>query len=130
MKSEHVDVPGSSEWETVRPLGSRRLVVVLGPRVIVVNEAMACARSCIVTDRVGCGPDLVIPRKTGFIFPLGDVAALAESMVQFSVNPQVLTVMGIDARSRLKNYSVEKAVEGVIRSLEAGPEPRVWHASA
>jgi glycosyltransferase involved in cell wall biosynthesis len=97
---------------------------------LVVNEAMACARTCIVSDRVGCGPDLVIPQKTGFIFPLGDVLALADSMLQFSVNPEGLTSMGIDARSRLKNYSVEKAVDGVIKSLETPLEPRVLHASA
>jgi glycosyltransferase involved in cell wall biosynthesis len=83
-----------------------------------------------VSDRVGCGPDLVIPQKTGFIFPLGDVLALADSMLQFSVNPEGLTSMGIDARSRLKNYSVEKAVDGVIKSLETPLEPRVLHASA
>jgi glycosyltransferase involved in cell wall biosynthesis len=97
---------------------------------LVVNEAMACARTCIVSDRVGCGPDLVIPQKTGFIFPLGDVVALADSMVRFSVNPEGLISMGIDARSRLKNYSVETAVDGVIQSLETPLEPRVWHASA
>ena len=97
---------------------------------LVVNEAMACARTCIVSDRVGCGPDLVVPQKTGFIFPFGDVAALADLMVQFSVNPQVLTSMGIDARNRLKNYSVEKAADGVIESLETPLEPRVCHASA
>jgi hypothetical protein len=51
-------------------------------------------------------------------------------MVRFSVNPEGLTSMGIDARSRLKNYSVETAVEGVIKSLETPLEPRVWHASA
>ena len=45
---------------------------------LVVNEAMACARPCIVSDRVGCGPDLVIPQETGSIFPLGDVEALSE----------------------------------------------------
>src|ERR1039458_3899483 len=33
---------------------------------LVVNEAMACARTCIVSDRDGCGPGLVISPKTGF----------------------------------------------------------------
>lgn len=97
---------------------------------LVVNEAMACSRPCIVSDRVGCGPDLVIPQKTGFIFPLGDVGALADSMVHFSMNPKSLTLMGTNARSLLKNFSVETAVDGVLKSLAAPPEPRVWDASA
>jgi glycosyltransferase involved in cell wall biosynthesis len=96
---------------------------------LVVNEAMACARPCIVSDRVGCGPDLVIPEETGAIFPLGDLDALANSMLELAVNPERMISMGIEARSRLKNYSVETAVNGVVESLTATLEPRVLHAS-
>jgi glycosyltransferase involved in cell wall biosynthesis len=96
---------------------------------LVVNEAMACARTCIVSDRVGCGPDLVIPQETGSIFPLGDVEALANSMLELAGNPDHMISMGIDARSRLINYSVKTAVDGIIASLAAMLEPRVLDAS-
>lgn len=95
---------------------------------LVVNEAMACARSCIVSDRVGCGPDLVIPRETGAIFPLGDVDALANSMLELTGSPTHLISMGCEAQSRLRNYSVETAADGVIQSLKAALDPRVLHA--
>jgi glycosyltransferase involved in cell wall biosynthesis len=95
---------------------------------LVVNEAMACARPCVVSDRVGCGPDLVISQKTGSIFPLGDVEALANSILELAGNPESMISMGINARSRLKNYSVETAVDGIIESLAATLEPRVLHA--
>ena len=97
---------------------------------LVVNEAMACARPCIVSDRVGCGPDLVITQETGAIFPLGDVNALANSMLEFAGNPERMILMGLEARSRLRNYSVETAVDGIIQSLAATLDPRVLHASA
>jgi glycosyltransferase involved in cell wall biosynthesis len=97
---------------------------------VVVNEAMACARPCIVSDRVGCGPDLVIPGKTGAIFPLGDVDALANSMLELAGNPERMISMGLEARTRLRNYSVETAVDGIIQSLAATLDPRVLHASA
>jgi glycosyltransferase involved in cell wall biosynthesis len=97
---------------------------------LVVNEAMACARPCIVSDRVGCGPDLVIPQETGSMFPLGNVEALANSMLELAGNPERMISMGIVARSRLMNYSVETAVDGTIESLAATLEPRVLHASA
>src|SRR5439155_13243227 len=45
---------------------------------MVVNEAMSCGLPCIVSDSVGCGPDLIEPSKTGFIFPTGNTGALAE----------------------------------------------------
>jgi glycosyltransferase involved in cell wall biosynthesis len=97
---------------------------------LVVNEAMACARPCIVSDQVGCGPDLVIPQKTGAVFPLGDVDALANSILQLTGNPEHMISMGIEARSRLMSYSVETAVDGIVESLAATLEPRVLHASA
>src|ERR1019366_8928098 len=94
---------------------------------LVVNEAMACARPCIVSDRVGCGPDLVIPQETGAIFPLGDVNALANSMLELAGNPERMISMGLEARSRLRNYSIETAVDGIIQSLAATLDPRVLH---
>jgi glycosyltransferase involved in cell wall biosynthesis len=97
---------------------------------VVVNEAMACARPCIVSDRVGCGPDLVIPQVTGSIFPLGDVDALANSMLELAGSPQRLVSMGLEAQSRLRDHSIETAVDGVIQSLAATVDPRVLHASA
>jgi glycosyltransferase involved in cell wall biosynthesis len=97
---------------------------------VVVNEAMACARPCIVSDRVGCGPDLIIPQVTGSIFPLGDVDALANSMLELAGSPQRMISMGLEAQSRLKNYSIETAVDGIIQSLAATVDPRVLHASA
>ena len=86
---------------------------------LVVNEAMACGRPCLVSDRVGCGPDLVIAQKTGSIFRLGDVTALANSMLEFADNPERVISMGIEARNRLSKYSVEAAVNGIVESLTA-----------
>ena len=72
-----------------------------------------------MSDRVGCGPDLVIPQRTGSIFLLGDVGTLANSMLEFAENPERVISMGVEARNRLRNYSVEAAVNGIIESLTA-----------
>jgi len=45
---------------------------------LVVNEAMACGTPAIVSSEVGAGPDLIESGKTGWVFPFGDVASLAE----------------------------------------------------
>ncbi len=86
---------------------------------MVVNEAMACGRPSLVSDRVGCGPDLVMAHETGVIFPHGNVAALSSAMVNMAANPGQSAEMGRKAQSHLKSYSVQAAVEGVLQALQA-----------
>lgn len=47
---------------------------------LAVNEAMACGVPAIVSSHVGCGPDLVRPGETGWIFPAGETGALEECL--------------------------------------------------
>lgn len=86
---------------------------------LVVNEAMTSGRACIVSDRVGSGPDLVTPGETGFVFPLGDIQGLASLMLQLQSNPPELKRMGQRARDRISRYSVATAVEGVVSAVSA-----------
>src|SRR5207248_1690512 len=60
---------------------------------LVVNEAMACGIPAIVSDQVGCGPDLVSDSVTGAMFPMGDIDALARCLIDFSADPQRLRRM-------------------------------------
>jgi glycosyltransferase involved in cell wall biosynthesis len=75
---------------------------------LVVNEAMACGIPAIVSDHVGCGPDLVEDGVTGLAFPLGDIAALAEH----------LTALARDA-SRLRAMGAKACEHGLCRALAA-----------
>ena len=86
---------------------------------MVVNEAMGCKRPCIISDRVGCGPDLVRNGENGAIFHQGDVHALAALMIEMARQPSQLAIMGTQAQERVRKYSVGTAVEGVIQSLNA-----------
>ncbi|HWY53238.1 MAG TPA: glycosyltransferase family 4 protein [Terriglobales bacterium] len=86
---------------------------------LVVNEAMACGLPAIVSDQVGCGPDLIVARQTGFVFPLGDVEALASQMLQMADNPARLAEMGACAARMINNYSAEAAVDNLVGCLKA-----------
>lgn len=87
---------------------------------LVVNEAMACGRPAIVSDRVGCGPDLVSPGQTGEIFAFGDTAALASLLVAVAADPSRLARMGDAARARvLSDYTAARAVEGTLRAVDS-----------
>jgi glycosyltransferase involved in cell wall biosynthesis len=76
---------------------------------LVVNEAMACGLPAIVSDQVGCGPDLVTPGETGAIFPFGDWSALAESLCRAAADPTELQRQGVAA----EGYSPAVAAEGI-----------------
>lgn len=47
---------------------------------VVVNEAMACGLPAIISNACGCAEDLVVPGFEEFIYPVGDVGALMQSM--------------------------------------------------
>jgi len=82
---------------------------------LVVNEAMACARPCFVSDRVGCGPDLIADGQTGEVFPLGSVEALAGILKRYS--PLLLSSMGARAFARIQSHSVNSAAESLIEAV-------------
>jgi glycosyltransferase involved in cell wall biosynthesis len=47
---------------------------------LVINEVMNAKKAVVVSDRVGCAPDLVKDGQNGRIFSVGDVKALAEAI--------------------------------------------------
>lgn len=84
---------------------------------LVVNEAMACGRPCLCSDRVGCAPDLVIPGRTGAIFPSGDIEALTNAMVDMAKDPARMSDMGMEASRNIQNYSIPVAAEAMVQCL-------------
>jgi glycosyltransferase involved in cell wall biosynthesis len=86
---------------------------------LVVNEAMACGRPAIVSDRAGCAADLVSSPATGATFPFGDTAALAAALRELSSDPQRLREMGVRARELVTGqYSVEASARATLRAID------------
>jgi glycosyltransferase involved in cell wall biosynthesis len=84
---------------------------------LVVNEGMVFELPAIVSDRVGCGPDLVDEGKTGCTVPFGDIEALASTMKQMARHPERVRKMGENARNRvMSEYTIEKAVDGIVEA--------------
>lgn len=84
---------------------------------LVVNEAMACRLPAIVSDAVGCAPDLIDEGRTGFIYPMGDVAALADRLSRISEMRDQGLDFAADLRKKLESYSVEAAVHGTLNAI-------------
>jgi len=87
---------------------------------LVVNEAMACGLPALVSDTVGCAPDLVREGETGWVIAANDPDALATGLVRAWETRDRLPAMGAAARGRvLADFSVERAVEGTLAALAA-----------
>ena len=88
---------------------------------VVVNEAMLCGCCAVVTDRVGAKFDLVREGETGFVYPVGDIDALARILEIMAVDPCAVKRLGDAARQRMETWSpqlgIDKTVEAVERSL-------------
>jgi glycosyltransferase involved in cell wall biosynthesis len=83
-----------------------------------VNEAMICGIPVVVSDRVGAALDLVEDGRTGFVYPSGDVEALAGILGQVLSDREALRRMGEAARRRIATWSPRENAEATIRAVE------------
>lgn len=83
-----------------------------------VNEAMVCGRPVIVSDRVGAGDDLVQNGQTGFVYPSGNIEALAAILGEVLTNPTKLCQMGEASRKRMETWSPRENVEALVYAVE------------
>jgi glycosyltransferase involved in cell wall biosynthesis len=83
-----------------------------------VNEAMVCGTPVIVSDRVGARYDLVQEGETGFVYPCGDVQALAKIFREVLPDRERLKRMGEAARKRMKTWSPKENVEAFVQAVE------------
>jgi glycosyltransferase involved in cell wall biosynthesis len=85
---------------------------------LVVNEAMASGIPAVVSDKVGCAPDLVVPGRTGSLFPAGDFNALASIVASYANSPSRARAEGAAANARIQEYSLTAAVNNTIHAAE------------
>ncbi len=84
---------------------------------LVVNEAMACGIPAVVSDAVGCGPDLIEPGRTGAVFPLGDVSALSGAIQSTLALPP--SSIRRHLCKKMMEYSPAGATRGIIEGAVA-----------
>jgi glycosyltransferase involved in cell wall biosynthesis len=85
---------------------------------LVVNEAMACGLPAIISDQVGCGPDLIDARLTGDIFSMGNTQSLGDAMMAWA-DPARCDAGSEAVRRKIEGYSVQRAADGVIEAMRA-----------
>jgi glycosyltransferase involved in cell wall biosynthesis len=86
---------------------------------LVVNEAMACGLPTIVSDAVGCGPDLIVEGVTGYTFPVTDPIALADRVTKLFQAKRNGHDFRPALRKKMDDYSLSAAVEGTITAVRS-----------
>lgn len=89
---------------------------------LVVNEAMATGLPAVLSDGVGCAPDLVKPGLTGETFPVSDVPALAAALgraIQYARDPATRQA----CRQQVSRFTFQAASAGLLAGCRAVVAP-------
>ncbi len=90
-----------------------------GPREtwgLAVNEAMAAGKAVLVSDKVGCHPDLI--KENGEVFQSGNLDQLKDKLNLLTNSGDRLVTQGTISRDIIKNWSFEKqaiCIEEILR---------------
>jgi glycosyltransferase involved in cell wall biosynthesis len=84
---------------------------------LAVNEAMACGRPALVSDRVGCQADLIRSGMSGEVFRADDWADFARKLasIQFSGD----SARRQEIKKWAKNWSVERTEKTLLKAARA-----------
>jgi len=101
---------------------------------LVVNEALATGLPVIVSDAVGCAPDLVHENVTGRQYRLGDVSALAQAIDGVRQRMPLTDAVRAACRAAVATSDVATMTDGLVRACRSvirhspGPEAD-WQAA-
>lgn len=92
---------------------------------LVVNEAMNFSLPVVVSDRVGCGPDLVIEGETGFRYQYGNSNQLAEVLAELEHDMEKRRRIGRKASQHVQKYSMKAATRGLVEAVKSLQRNRI-----
>ncbi len=87
-----------------------------------ISEAMACGRPVMVSKMVGCVIDMVEENKTGISFHSQEIEKCVEFIGKLNSNRILAKEMGLNARKKIYNFSVENRIEklfGILKFMES-----------
>jgi glycosyltransferase involved in cell wall biosynthesis len=96
---------------------------------LVVNEALATGLPCVVSDAVGCAPDMIRDGESGYVYPLGNVEALAAAFAKVRWRKAEEYDWRPRCRRIVAEFSYDAMTAGLVRACRSvitrstGPEP-------
>ncbi len=84
---------------------------------LIVNEVMNAGRAVIVSDEVGCRPDLITDGVEGCVFPAGDVEALTVALQRVLAAKETAAQMGQRSLERIQTWDFEADIRGLRQAM-------------
>lgn len=82
---------------------------------LAVNEAMACSKAILVSDKVGCAADLVKNNLNGFIHQSGSLADITQKLAMLVAKQKNgLALMGRASHDIIKHWNFELQADHII----------------
>lgn len=128
-RNRRIRVHGHLDWEEIADLYRTADVVVFPSRYetwgMVVNEALVHGLPIVTTSEVGAAADLVEPDVTGLVVSPGDADTLAAAMREVAAwPPERVARVAERAPALLADWTVDRAVEGIVAACRAGVAAR------
>ena len=126
------DRAGAMPWNSIKFLGFKNQTELPGyydlcdvlvlpsafePWGLVINEVMNAGRAVVVSEQVGCGPDLVRPGENGAVFPAGDIAGLRQALLDLTGDPRKCRAMGRKSLQIINRWGFEEDLAGLNQAL-------------
>jgi glycosyltransferase involved in cell wall biosynthesis len=101
---------------------------------LVVNEALATGLPVVLSDEVGCVPDLLSEGETGYVYPRGNVVELSAALAALRQRKAQGYDWSSACRAIVRAYDIKAMTAGLVRACRSvirhspGPSPE-WRAA-
>jgi glycosyltransferase involved in cell wall biosynthesis len=85
---------------------------------LAVNEAMAAGTPVLVSNKVGCAADLVIPNLTGDIFDSENLSDITQKLGHLLKDRSRLKVLGGNAKGKIADWSFDIQVAAILNTVK------------
>jgi len=86
---------------------------------LAVNEAMACSKAIIASDKVGCAVDLIKGGYNGFIVIANNISDLIEKLQFCLSSPTAVRLMGEKSASIIKDWNFNKLIAAIVNEFSS-----------
>ncbi len=84
---------------------------------LAVNEAMACAKAILVSDKVGCAEDLVKNGKNGYIFESNNIESLKSKLRLLLGSNEDIIEMGKSSATIINSWTIAAQGKSILKEL-------------